>query len=161
MYLLSKNKTSFNHVENQTQQGEEETVFSADDIRQFFEDYHKRKQHSMGYLDGDNDESVTTEPDREGAVEDSFAPDKKTEIPTHVRYVTQVCMENTFQITLSQLQRFFSILKSFIPIIEIKVHKTRGIARCFSNLQPVFVTIFVMDFMNRFWTSKFVAKTGF
>ena len=107
LYLLSKNKTSFNHDENQTQQGEEETVFSADEIRQFFEDYHKRKQQSMGYLDGDNDESVTTEPEREGAVEDSFVPDKKPEIPTHVRYVTQVCMENTFQITLSELHCLF------------------------------------------------------
>ena len=106
LYLLSKNKTSFNHDENQTQQDGEETVFSADEIRQFFEDYHKRKQHSMGYLDGDDDESVTTEPEREGAVEDSFAPDKKPEIPTHVKYVTQVCMENTFQIT-SQLHCFF------------------------------------------------------
>ena len=102
-------------------------MFSADEIRQFFEDYHKRKQHSMGYLDGDNDESLTTEPEREGAVEDSFAPDKKPEIPTHVKYITQVCMENTLQITLSELHCFFSILKSFIPIIEIKVHKTRGI----------------------------------
>ena len=107
LYLLSKNKTSFSHVENQTQQGEEETVFSADEIRQFFEDYHKRKQQSMGYLDGDNEESVTTEPEREEAVEDSFLPDKKPEIPTHVKYVTQVCMENTFQITLSQLHCFF------------------------------------------------------
>ena len=50
LYLLSKNKTSFSHVENQTQQGEEETVFSADEIRQFFEDYHKRKQHSMKHI---------------------------------------------------------------------------------------------------------------
>ena len=41
------------------------------------------------------------------------------------------------------------------------MHKTRGVARCFSNLQPVFVTIFVMDFMNRFWTSKFVAGQVF
>ena len=107
LYLLSKNKTSFSHDENQTQQGGEETVFSADEIRQFFEDYHKRKQQSMGYLDGDNDESVTTEPEREGAVEDSFVPDKKPEIPTHVKYITQVCMENTFQITLSELHCLF------------------------------------------------------
>ena len=107
LYLLSKNKTSFNHDENQTQQGEEETVFSADEIRQFFEDYHKRKQQSMGYLDGDNDESVTTEPEREGAVEDSFVPDKKPEIPTHVKYITQLCMGNTFQITLSELHCLF------------------------------------------------------
>lgn len=107
LYLLSKNKTSFNHDENQTQQGGEETVFSADEIRQFFEDYHKRKQQSMGYLDGDNDESVTTEPEREGAVEDSFVPDKKPEIPTHVKYITQVCMGNTFQIILSELHCLF------------------------------------------------------
>ena len=36
-------------------------MLSADEIRNFFEDYHKRKQHSLGYLDGNNDESVTTE----------------------------------------------------------------------------------------------------
>ena len=57
----------------------------------------------MGYLDGNNDESVTTERERGGAVEDSFAPDKKPEIPTHVKRVTQVCMENTFQRTISEL----------------------------------------------------------
>ena len=107
LYLLSKNKTSFNHDENESQQGGEETVFSANEIRQFFEDYHKRKQQSMGYLDGDNDESVITEPEREGAVDDSFAPDKKPEIPTHIKYVTQVCMEHTFQITLSELHSLF------------------------------------------------------
>ena len=95
VYLFSKNVTSFNHIENQTQQGGEETMLSADEIRQFFEDYHKRKQQSMGYLDGDNDESLTTEPERGGVEEDSFAPDKKPEIPTHVKYVTQVCMANT------------------------------------------------------------------
>ena len=65
-------------------------MLSAHEIRQFFEDYHKRKQHSLGYLDGNNDESVTTKRERGGAVEDSFAPDKKPEIPTHVKYVTQV-----------------------------------------------------------------------
>ena len=56
-----KNETSFNHNENQTHQGGEETMLSADEIRNFFEDYHKRKQHSLGYLDGNNDESLTTE----------------------------------------------------------------------------------------------------
>ena len=43
----------------------------------------------MGYLDADEAESVTAESER-GGEEETFEPDKKPEIPRHVKYVTQV-----------------------------------------------------------------------
>lgn len=82
-------KQSDNHNEKQTEQDKEETALSAEEIRQFFVDYHKRKQQSMGYLDADEAESVTAESER-GGEEETFEPDKKPEIPRHVKYVTQV-----------------------------------------------------------------------
>lgn len=62
---------------------------SSEEIRHFFLDYHKQKQQSLGYLDADESGEVTTEPERSGG-EESFEPDKKPEIPTHVKYLTQV-----------------------------------------------------------------------
>ena len=49
----------------------------------------------MGYLDEEESETVTTEPEEGGVEEEQFQPDKKPEIPRHVKYVTQVNLQTT------------------------------------------------------------------
>ena len=73
----------------------EEEKPSAEQIREFFLDYHKRKQQSLGYLDEEEPGTVTSEPEKGEVGEEQFHPDKKPEIPRHVKYVTQVNMEPT------------------------------------------------------------------
>ena len=75
--------------EKQSKQDKEETNLSSAEIRHFFLDYHKRKQQSLGYIDADESGDVPTEPEGGGG-EESFEPDKKPEIPRHVKYATQV-----------------------------------------------------------------------
>lgn len=71
--------------------GKEEKNLSAEQIREFFLDYHKRKLQSMGYLDEEETGTETTETGGGGVEEEEqFQPDKKPEIPRHVKYVTQV-----------------------------------------------------------------------
>ena len=80
-------------VELDTPVVEEKT--SSQDIRQFFLDYHKRKQIALGEVDpGELSHEVNTqevqggnEGDDEGA---SFDSDRAPDIPLHVKYVTQV-----------------------------------------------------------------------
>ena len=68
---------------------------SAEQIREFFLDYHKSKQQSLGYVDEEESGTVTSEPEEAGVEEEQFQPDMKPEIPRHVKYVTQVNMETT------------------------------------------------------------------
>lgn len=80
-------------MKKQSEFDKEEEKLSAEQIREFFLDYHKRKQQSLGYLDEEELGTVTTEPEEGGAEEGQFQPDKKPEIPRHVKYVTQVNLE--------------------------------------------------------------------
>ncbi|XP_068709692.1 TELO2-interacting protein 1 homolog [Montipora foliosa] len=86
---------------------------SAEDIRQFFLDYHKRKQLSLGYLDADEQEQEEgmTEPKESGDGE-TFEPDRKPEIPRHVQYVTQV------------LEKCSHFLSSKSPLLRLVVLDT-------------------------------------
>lgn len=79
----------------QSELDKEEKQLSADQIREFFLDYHKRKQQSLGYLDDEEPGMGTSEPEEGGVEEEQFQPDKKPEIPRHVKYVTRVNMEMT------------------------------------------------------------------
>lgn len=83
------------HDDKQSEFDEEEKKLSAEHIREFFLDYHKRKQQSLGYVDGEEPGTVTSEPEEGGVEEEQFQPDKKPEIPRHVKYVTQVILEST------------------------------------------------------------------
>ena len=80
---------------------------SPGEIREFFVDYHKRKQMALGELDAnstDFNDIATEEPGDEGDVTGDFEEDKKLELPIHVKYVKEVgvfyckmcvCVENS------------------------------------------------------------------
>lgn len=80
-------------MKKQSEFDKEEEKLSAEQIREFFLDYHKRKQQSLGYLDEEELGTVTTEPEEGGVEEEQFQPDKKPEMPRHVKYVTQVNLD--------------------------------------------------------------------
>ena len=92
IHIFNQDPIIVSQDEKQSEQDREETNLSAEEIRQFFLDYHKRKQQSLGYLDAAEPGEVTAEPDG-GGEEETFEPDKKPEIPRHVKYVTQVSVE--------------------------------------------------------------------
>ena len=46
-------------------------------------------------MDDEEPGMVTSEPGEGGVEEEQFQPDKKPEIPRHVKYVTQVNLETT------------------------------------------------------------------
>lgn len=46
-------------------------------------------------MDEEEPGTVTSEPEEGGVEEEQFQPDKKPEIPRHVKYVTQVILEST------------------------------------------------------------------
>lgn len=75
--------------EKQSELDKEEKNLSAEQIREFFLDYHKRKQKSLGYLNEEEPGAETTEPEGSGEEEEQFQTDKKSETPRHVKYVTQ------------------------------------------------------------------------
>ena len=79
----------------QSEFDKEEKKLSAEQIREFFLDYHKRKQQSLGYVSDEEPGMVTSEPGEGGVEEEQFQPDKKPEIPRHVKYVIQVKLETT------------------------------------------------------------------
>lgn len=66
------------------------TNLSSGEIRQFFLDYHKRKQQSMGNFETEEQEDEIIKESNESVTEEAFEPDKKPEFPRHVKYVTQV-----------------------------------------------------------------------
>ena len=89
VFFFTQKPISVFQDEKQTEQDNEETNLSAKEIRQFFLDYHKRKQQSLGNVDADESGEVTTELEG-GGEEETFEPDKKSEVPQHVKYVAQV-----------------------------------------------------------------------
>lgn len=78
------------HFKQKVLQDTKATNLSSGEIRQFFLDYHKRKQQSMGYFNAEEQEEEITKESKGSGAEEAFEPDKKPEFPRHVKYVTQV-----------------------------------------------------------------------
>ena len=78
------------HLKQKVLQDTKATDLSSGEIRQFFLDYHKRKQQSMGNFETEEQEDEIIKESNESETEEAFEPDKKPEFPRHVKYVTQV-----------------------------------------------------------------------
>ena len=78
----------------ESERGEQKA--SPEDIRQFFLDYHKRKQMALGELEPPGEEHAEElqegQPQGDDVGDDgvTFEADKAPEVPLHVKYVTQV-----------------------------------------------------------------------
>ena len=79
------------------------TNLSSGEIRQFFLDYRKRKQQSMGNFETGEQEDEIIKESNGSETEEAFEPDKKPQFPRHVKYVTQVCTVGIMMIMI-QLQ---------------------------------------------------------
>lgn len=65
---------------------------------------------------------VTSEPEEGGVEEEQFQPDKKPEIPRHVKYVTQVILESTLPYQPFHIQFCYFLINVPMQVLEKCVH---------------------------------------
>lgn len=102
-------------VQNSKFNKDEETNTTTEEIRQYFLNYHKRKQQATGYVDEKELEETEVKEQEENMEEEHFEADKKPEVPRHVKYVTLV------------LEKCVHFLSSKSPWLRLLVLDTIGI----------------------------------